>query len=161
MVILEERFRQKFRMGIETFNKLSQSLRPYLQKKDTIYRKAIPLDKRIAVVLYFFKGGSDYSTIADLFGIGESTVGCLVQQFCDAMLKKHKGLVRFPETEEEKEKIANGYFEKWQYYNCFGSMDGTHIPILAPQINTEDYYCYKSFHSINVLAVVDDNYLFR
>lgn len=79
--------------------------------------------------------------------------------WCDA--KKHKGLVRFPETEEEKEDIANGFFEKWQYYNCCGSMDGTHIPILAPQTNAEDYYCYKCFHSINVLAVVDHNYLFR
>lgn len=148
-------------MGRGSFQKLCESLDPYIGKRDTIYRKAISLGKRVAVALFFLKSGTDYGTIADLFGIVRSTVSALVLEFCDAMIAEHQGLISFPDTEEEKEAIANNYFQKWQYYDCFGAMDGTHIPIQAPHKDAEDYYCYKCFHSMNVLALVDDKYLFR
>ena len=38
---------------------------------------------------------------------------------------------------------------------AFGSIDGTHSPIMAPSTNSQDYYNYKSFHSLNVQAVCD------
>lgn len=148
-------------MTRSSFAELCETLKPYLEKKDTVYRKAISLGKRIAVVLYFLKGGADYGTISDLFGVGQSTVACLVKQFCEGLINEHQNLVNFPDSEDEKANIAARFFEKWQYYDCFGSLDGTHIPILPPQKNAADYYCYKSFHSINVLALADDQYMFR
>ena len=38
---------------------------------------------------------------------------------------------------------------------AFGCIDGTHIPIICPSDNPQDYYCYKGFHSLKVQAVCD------
>ena len=38
---------------------------------------------------------------------------------------------------------------------AFGCIDGTHVPILRPVKDPQDYYCYKMFHSLNVQAVCD------
>ena len=40
---------------------------------------------------------------------------------------------------------------------CVGAVDGCHIPILAPKENHCDYFNRKSFHSIILQVVVDQN----
>ena len=43
---------------------------------------------------------------------------------------------------------------------CFGCVDRTHIPISSPSENSQDYFCCKQFHSLNVQAVCDFRGLF-
>lgn len=38
---------------------------------------------------------------------------------------------------------------------AMGCIDGTHIPIKRPIENSQDYFCYKQFYSLNVQAVCD------
>lgn len=147
-------------MDRETFKRLCEDLNEYLIKKNTQFRSAIPVEKRVAVALYFLKSGVDYSVLSDLFCIGQSTVRLIVNEFLAAAAAKYNRLIKFP-TEEEKQVIAEGYKAKWQYPNCFGALDGCHIPVLPPNQNAQEYYCYKCFHSISVLALVDDHYCFR
>ena len=44
---------------------------------------------------------------------------------------------------------------------CAGTIDGTHIPILAPQESHADYVNRKGYHSIIMQTVVDCRYTFR
>ena len=37
----------------------------------------------------------------------------------------------------------------------FSCNDGTHVPIQCPIENSQDFFCYKQFYSINVQAVCD------
>lgn len=124
-------------------------------------RKAIPLEKRVAIAITYLKGNCDFWSIADLYGIGKSTVGQLLYEFCDAVLDHYyQEIIKFPDTENERLDISRGFMHRWQFPDCFGAMDGTHIPILAPPHYPDDYYNYKSFHSIVALAVVDHKYRF-
>lgn len=84
----------------------------------------------------------------------------ILYEFCDAVIMRYSHLIKFPSTEEEWTEIATGFWNQWQFYNCFGAIDGTHVPILCPRAYTQDYYNYKLFYSINVLAVVDHKYRF-
>ena len=43
---------------------------------------------------------------------------------------------------------------------AFGTIDGTHIYIPCPEVNSQDCFCYKQYRSINVQAVCDDKCLF-
>ena len=53
-----------------------------------------------------------------------------------------------------------GFQERWNFPQIAGAIDGSHIPILAPERFAKDYYNRKGFHSILLQAVVDDRYCF-
>jgi hypothetical protein len=152
----EETFQQKFRLTRSTFNMLVKELSPILQKQDTNFRAAIPVSKRIGIALYYLKSNSSADVVSDVFKVGTSTVNYLVHEFCDAvntiLFKKY---VVFPHSLEEKKDIAKDFFTRWQFPNTFGSLDGTHIPIISPPDHPEDYFNYKNYHSIVLLALVD------
>ena len=42
-----------------------------------------------------------------------------------------------------------------------GAIDGSHIPVSAPELNHTDSYNRKGWYSMIVQAIVDHNYLFR
>jgi hypothetical protein len=41
------------------------------------------------------------------------------------------------------EKVASEYYEKWNYPNCLGAVDGKHIAIQAPAKSGTLYFNYK------------------
>ena len=50
--------------------------------------------------------------------------------------------------------------QKWGLPQCVGSIDGSHIPIIAPQECHVDYFNRKGWHSIILQGVVDGKGLF-
>ncbi|XP_025420796.1 uncharacterized protein LOC112690905 [Sipha flava] len=63
-------------------------------------------------------------------------------------------------AEDDLKKIAQGFWDRWQFPNCLGSIDGKRILIKKPSNSGSMYHCYKSFFSIGLLAVTDANYKF-
>ena len=58
------RWRADFRMSGQTFEKLVNLLRPFLQRQDTFFRSAIPVEKRVAVALWRLANGNSYRTVS-------------------------------------------------------------------------------------------------
>lgn len=69
-------------------------------------------------------------------------------------------LFQLPQSEEEWEAIAEQFQEKWNFPNCVGAIDGKHINVKAPIHSGSEFFNYKAFFSIVLLAVVDANYNF-
>ncbi|CAI6375453.1 unnamed protein product [Macrosiphum euphorbiae] len=57
--------------------------------------------------------------------------------------------------------IAKGYFEKTQFPNTVGAVDGKHIRIECPKSSGSLYYNYKHFFSLILMAICDSNYCFQ
>lgn len=119
----DEQFRKNFRVSRATFNMLRQSLCS-LAKEDTNMRKSISLDKRIAVALYAIGSSSEYRTIGNLFGIGRTTVGELVNDFCEAVWYTFQPqfLNTLPALQEKVTEIVNGFESEWGFPQCFGAV---------------------------------------
>lgn len=157
----DTRFVKKYRLSRDSMYFLVEKLRPKLEKKDTQMRKSLTVDFRIAVAIYILKSGCDASVAADSFKIGTSTANSLLNEVCRALNEVlWDEMVKFPRTKEERENNCKEFENRWQFPNTIGALDGTHVPILAPPEHAADYFNYKHYHSMVILAMVDAKYQF-
>ena len=55
--------------------------------------------------------------------------------------------IEFPEGDALKT-LVNGFEQTWGFPQCIDSIDGSHIPICAPELNHTDYYNRKGWYSM-------------
>ena len=143
-----------------TFTFILEEIRQEISRKDTTMRKSIPAERRLALTLYNLASTAEYRTIAHLFGVSTSFVCICIKDVCEAINQRLSRVIKFPQGEELVQ-VINNYEKKWGMPMCAGAIDGTHIPILAPEESHLTYVNRKGYHSIIVQAVVDSNYIFR
>ncbi|XP_016328345.1 uncharacterized protein LOC107677823 [Sinocyclocheilus anshuiensis] len=138
---------ENFRMSEETFIHLCNKLRPAMERQDTNFRVCVPLKKRVAIALWKLATGAEYRSVGHLFGVSITTVCRCVQEFCAAaetLLVPEQ--IRYPDQEKFKEMAA--YIEnRWGLPHCIGAIDGSHIPIIAPEEYHCDYWNRRSIKS--------------
>ena len=61
-------------------------------------------------------------------------------------------------SNERLGEIIEAFERKFGFPNCGGAIDGTHIPIIAPQHHHTDYYNRKGYYSIVAQVVCDHEY---
>uniref|UniRef100_A0A3B3T6L5 DDE Tnp4 domain-containing protein n=1 Tax=Paramormyrops kingsleyae TaxID=1676925 RepID=A0A3B3T6L5_9TELE len=94
----------------------STSLLSTMGKKNTTYRLCVPLRKQIAIALWKLATGSKYRTISHLFGVGIATCFSL----------------KFPDAAKLVE-MATLFHHRWRVPQCVGALEGSDIPIIAPE----------------------------
>jgi len=152
-------WRHHTRISKGTFNHLKEVLGPYLKKKDTVMRPAVPVGKRLLMTLWYLGTQVDFRSLGALFGVGKSTVCDIVHEACRIMRQVlTKTFVKFPRNQTAFD-VVNG-FAKLGFPQTIGAIDGTHIPIIAPSENSSDFYNRKGYYSIIMQAVVDHSYKF-
>ncbi|XP_012563140.1 uncharacterized protein LOC105847865 [Hydra vulgaris] len=149
-------FKEHFRVNRKTFNFLVNELHSYLGKTTTTMREPISVVKRVAVALHYLASCEEYRVMSSLFGIGKSTAYLIVHEFINAvydiLLPKY---VKFPLSVEILNKHSIDFEAILGFPQCFGAVDGCHIPISALKDQAISYYNYKAWYSIVLFAVVD------
>lgn len=141
----EYHFKQAFRVSPTTFRYLVESCRVCLERQTTNMRKAISVEKRVAVGLYRLCSSAEDRTIADLFGIGRSTVNTIFREFCKTVIDRLEAewirMVGRRELEEHMRECfaVNGFPQ------VVGALDGCHFGISPPKENAADYHNYKGW----------------
>eukprot|EP00850_Spirogloea_muscicola_P020649 SM000222S06990 [mRNA] locus=s222:121320:122865:- [translate_table: standard] len=149
-------------MGRATFAAICGDIGRSIAKEDTIFRKAVPVEQRVAIALYRLATGDALHRIGKRFGVGTSTVHKVVIEVCAAinafLLPKY---VQWPGAAEEAAAAAD--FEALSGIpGVVAALYTTHIPIKAPRTNLAAYYNKrmsersKSYsYSLTVQAAVD------
>ncbi|XP_071578129.1 uncharacterized protein [Temnothorax nylanderi] len=153
-----EEFFQNMRMWPEHFNWLLDVVQGKLEKRS----KRTPLDPKLRLqvtLLYLAQGDSILSKHTE-FRIGKSTVRAIIPETCQAIWEVLQPIFLPAMDENSWKKVADGFLEKWQFSNCIGAIDGKHVRIKAPPMSGSQYYSYKGFFSIVLLAVCDADYKF-
>ena len=98
---------------------------------------------------------------ANHFGVSNSTASKVIIEVCSAICSVPGPLYLHHPLHQEEMKMTVAEFEtKFGMVQAFDAIDGTHIPIMASYANSQDYYNYKPFHSINAQTVCDYRGLF-
>ena len=130
-------------------------------ERDTVNEEPISQECRLAICLCRLARGDYYHTIAEMTGLGVSSVcticsevtRAIVENMWDDCVNKH-----LPKTPEEfKTKIVD-MEELWQFPYCWSAVDGCHIPIKCPPGGLEsckEYHNFKNFYSIVLMGLVD------
>ena len=155
----DDQWMENFRMTKATFEILCDNLRSSFPDLARSVREPIQLDHRVAIAVYWMASSSEYRTIANLFGVGKTTVHKCIHDVCTAMaeniLDKY---VKFP-ADDDLQHVIDGFDNTWGFPYCAGAVDGTHIPIIAPESAHGDYVNRKGRYSIILQAVCDHNHI--
>jgi hypothetical protein len=85
----------------------------------------------------------------------------IVHKVCEAIYEDLLNVYVKFRTGDELKNVVWGYEESWGFPNCGGTIDGTHIPIIAPSESHGDYLNRKGYYSLIMQGVCDNKYIFR
>ena len=121
--------------------------------ESTNMRSPVTVEERVAVTVWSTVHWHHF-----LVCMGRSTVGKIVLETCSIMTTKLLSrYMHFPEGTRLRE-VVGGFEAYWGFPQVAGVIDGTHIPIISPQIH--QITTTRKFHSIIMQAVVDFHGLF-
>ena len=154
----DEEWKENFRMTRRSFNKLCVMMEGVMRPESVTVRAPVPLEMRVAIVLYTLASCAQYRIVANQFGVHKSTVKKFVYIFCKGMVSSViHNFIKVP-TPEEAVGIARRFEDKFNIPQIIGCIDGIHIPVLPPSDSYKDFKNRKGWPSYVLQAVVDDMY---
>ena len=161
----DARFKKLLRVSKGTFLFILGQIRHDLVR-DTVCEEPISPECRLAICLYRLARGDYLYTIAEMAGVGVSTVCTIVSEVTEAIINnlwKDSVVAHFPSDEAHiKEKMLDTE-QLWQFPCGWGAIDGCHLPLKCPAGGLEackEYYNFKNFYSIILMGMVDAKYRF-
>ena len=95
------------------------------------------------------------------YRIHKSTISQFVPEVCKAIYSVlAPDYMKLPSSNKEWEHIIEQTNERWHFPNCFAAADGKHVKIICPKHSGSEFYNFKGFYSIVLLAFVDYDYRF-
>lgn len=156
-----ECYKNYMRMDYDLSCEVLDRIGHHITKEDTYMRDAIPSGLRLAMTLRYLATGDSYKSLHYNFLVGHSTVGRIILNTCEAIIAEYQEeVMSCPSSPEEWLEVADGYATRWNFQNCLGALDGKHVALKCPPGSGSEYYNYKGFFSIVLMALVDAHYKF-
>uniref|UniRef100_A0A671UEH1 DDE Tnp4 domain-containing protein n=1 Tax=Sparus aurata TaxID=8175 RepID=A0A671UEH1_SPAAU len=135
----DEEWKENFCMTRRSFYKLCGMTEGVLKPEDVTVRAPVPLEMRVAIVLYKLASCAEYRVVANQFCVHKSTVKKFVYKFCKGMVSSViHNFIKVPTTEEAIS-IVRRFEQKFHIPQIIGCIDGTRIPVLLPSDGYKDF----------------------
>lgn len=103
----------------------------------------------------FLAAGASFRSLAFSFRLGVKTVQRIVKKTCQVLWRVLQPYEMPVPDKHTWERSALGFYEKCQYPNCLGAIDGKHVELKSPDNSGSLYWNYKGYPSIVLMAVTD------
>nr|CAH7725731.1 unnamed protein product [Callosobruchus chinensis] len=82
------------RMTAEDFERLIILVGPKISKMDTKFRKAIPVEDRLAITLRFLATGDFFTSLQYLFKLSKQRISIIIEETCNALIQALKEQIK-------------------------------------------------------------------
>ena len=156
-----ESFREFVRMDRRHFQFPVKKLWNHLHKTDTKMRKSITPDKKVSLFLRYLATGESFRSLEFIYRVRRRSISRIVMEVANAVITEmQKTYLKTPSNENEWIEISEKFFQRWNFPNLIGAIDGKHIVLEQPKQSGSHYRNYKETDSIILMAVVGPEYEF-
>lgn len=153
-------FAKHFRITKSQFEYLVRSLRDNgLGEEHNQGLPPVPTTKKVLMFLWYMANQNSFREMSEKFDVSQSTAHRAVLQVLDIICTMGTLFISWPNA-SEKESSAVGFRCLCGLTGVIGAIDGCHIRIQRPQIRGGDYMNHKSFYSVLLQGIVDENMRF-
>ncbi|XP_060095048.1 uncharacterized protein LOC132572218 isoform X2 [Heteronotia binoei] len=148
----DQQWLHNFRMTQETFSEIASALKGRLLRRKTSMREPIPVEKRIAIAMWYLASGKTYREVGEKFGVGVSTVGEMLLEVCFTMeVELYRKTVSLG---SEVAKIMDG-FGQLGFPHCIGAIDRMPLLTRSPGKRFDEHGNLKKYSSVQLQGTVD------
>nr|CAH0110752.1 unnamed protein product [Daphnia galeata] len=157
----QSNFSAYIRLTPSQFEYVHEKVAPFISRRTTRYRRAISTGERLALTLRFLATGESLQSLHFCFRVGVSTASMIVNETCEVIYQTMSGIhLKPPTTPGEWNAVSEDFYNIWNFPHCLGALDGKHIRIKCPKLSGSEFYNYKNYHSIILMALADAKYRF-
>ena len=109
---LNSLWKRHFRVSRGTFDYICGMVSLDIQRQNTRFRQAIPVQKRAAIALWRLGSGNSYRSTAITFGIGKSSAIKICHSFREAMNRRKNDFISLPAHEDDVKETRSKFEEK-------------------------------------------------
>lgn len=156
----EQGFKYFFRMSKTTFEYICSLVREDLISRPpsgliNIEGRLLSVEKQVAIALRRLASGESQVSVGAAFGVGQSTVSQVTWRFIEALEERARHHLNWPDFNRMQE-IKLGFEAAYGLPNCCGAIDGTHIMMTLPAVQTSDDWCdQEKNYSMLLQGIVD------
>ena len=108
-----EKYVDALRMDENSFTEVLEYIKNDIEKQNTTYRKAICVEQRLTITLFYLSTGDSFKTLAILFRLGRSTIMAIVFETCQAIWTcLREDHLKTPSSAEKWQTIAKGFYNQ-------------------------------------------------
>ncbi|XP_060590666.1 uncharacterized protein LOC132745720 [Ruditapes philippinarum] len=154
-------FQNFMRMPPAMFDEIVQRLTPALSKETTNWRAPLDPGLKVALSLRHHASGAKYREMQFGWKVPHNTISLVLRVVCAAIVDEFRhGLLAPPQTAAEWRQISDNWMNSWNFPHVIGAIDSKHIACKSPANVRSDYFNFKGFFSVILLAVVTSDYKF-